>query len=95
MTLTFTPMDWNVAQEVGVKAVDDAYVEDALRFYSLRQYADVRTIACPTRAVAIEDNDECGVAAYDPTNRLLERTLTCGSNQVVALPNYSIAEDPR
>ena len=97
VTLTFTPTDWNVAQEVGVKAVDDAYVEDAhsevLQFTI--NSADVRydSLVGPTRAVAIEDNDECGVVAYDPTNRPLERTLTCGSNQVVALLNYSIAED--
>ena len=97
VTLTFTPTTWNVAQEVTVKAVDDVYVEDVhgetLQFTITS--ADVRydSLVDPTRAVTIEDNDECGVVAYDPANRPLERTLTCGSNQVIALLNYSIAED--
>ena len=97
VTLVFTPITWNVAQEVGVKAVDDIYVEDQhteeLKF-DVRSL-DVRydALVDPNRTVVIADNDECGVIVYDPNNRPLERTLSCSANAVIALLNYSVAED--
>ena len=96
LTITFTPLDWDIAQEVGVRAVDDIYVEgthqETLRFDTTSLDARYASLPVVNRVVNIADNDDCGVVIYDPTNRPLERTLSCSANQIIALLNYSITE---
>uniref|UniRef100_A0A7S0PRR7 Uncharacterized protein n=4 Tax=Ostreococcus mediterraneus TaxID=1486918 RepID=A0A7S0PRR7_9CHLO len=97
VTLTFTPADWNVAQEVAVKAVDDKYVEDEhsapIKFTVTSLDKRYDELAGPVRGVTINDNDECGIVVYDPDNQPTERTISCAANSVVALLNYTVAED--
>jgi hypothetical protein len=95
VTLVFTPTDWNVAQEVVVRAVDDPYVEgthgNPLVFAVSSLDTRYDDLIDPIRTVVIQDNDDCGVVMYDPTNR--PRTLSCNSNSVVTLLNYTVDED--
>ena len=96
VTLIFTPADWNVAQEVAVKAVDDKYVEDIhlapIKFTLSSLDGRYNSLIGPVRGVTIYDNDECGIVVHDPENQPLERTISCATNSVIALLNYTIDE---
>ncbi|WP_293369624.1 SBBP repeat-containing protein [Microcoleus sp. CAWBG556] len=69
--LTFTPNNWNVAQTVQVKAVDDNLVEGnhtgAIALTSTSTDTKYNNITIPSVSVAITDNDTAGFSVT-PTN---------------------------
>jgi len=85
-TLTFTPANWNVTQNVTVNAVDDAVAEGnhsgSIAFAVASSDAQYNGFAVPSLSVSIADNDSAGVTVSATTISATEGGAT-GSFTVV------------